>query len=178
MDDTERRSLSQNEIFQVLSNHRRQRVIEICEQSVEPVSLSDLSKKIAATEQGKEVAELTGKERKRIYTSLQQTHLPMMARADVIKYDGRTVELTEDGSAITVYMDIVPSGTVSWAVYYFGLSAISTLALVGVYFDFYPPQLPDIMVAVLITVVFGSSSIVHLYVTEQLPTDWFPVQFK
>ncbi|MFC6907237.1 hypothetical protein ACFQGH_19090 [Halalkalicoccus tibetensis] len=153
-------------------------MIEICEQSVEPVSLSDLAQEIAATEQEKEVAELTGKERKRIYTSLQQVHLPMMARANVIEYDGRTVELTEDGSDITIYMDIVPSGTVSWAVYYFGLSVISTITLIGVYFDVYPPQLPDIIWAVLITAVFGSSSIVHLYVIKQFSMGWFPVQFK
>lgn len=170
--------LSQNEIFQILSSHRRQRVIEICERATAPVSLSDLAQEIAAIEEEKEITELTGTERKRIYTSLQQTHLPRMARAEVINYDGRTIELTKEGSAITEYTDMVPPGTISWAVYYFGLSLISAITVAGVYIDIYPAYIPDITWAVLITILVGSSSIVQLYTTGQLPTNYFPLRLK
>lgn len=167
-----------DELFQILSSHRRQQVIKICDQAQEPVALSQLAQRIAATEQGKEIDELTGKERKRIYTSLQQTHLPMMARADVIEYDGRTAELTEDGAELSVYMDIVPPGTISWAAYYFGLSVICGIVITGVHLGIYPQQIPEITWAVLITLLVSTSSIVHLYTTGQLPTSYFPFQLK
>ncbi|TKX52849.1 hypothetical protein EXE45_18915, partial [Halorubrum sp. SP9] len=63
-----------NELYDLLSNHRRRYVIHFCKQADDPITLSDLAEQVAAREQDKSVPELTSAERKRVYTSLQQTH--------------------------------------------------------------------------------------------------------
>lgn len=80
-------SLSEDEIFNLLSSSRRRSVLRRLLREDEPVGLQQLADEIAAQENDKVIDELTDRERKRVYVSLYQTHVPTMADADVLDYD-------------------------------------------------------------------------------------------
>ncbi|GAB3701648.1 hypothetical protein GCM10028858_17190 [Halorubrum pallidum] len=152
-----------DELYDLLSNHRRRYVIHFCKQSDEPLTLSDLAERVAAREQDKSVAELTSAERKRVYTSLQQTHLDRLADAGMIEYDGNQIELTDGAAALDVYLDVVPEGSISWGAYYLGVSLLSALVLAGVWVGFVPTEtVPEIGWAAMILAVFLVSSIAQV----------------
>lgn len=163
---TEQRKYTQpekDEIYDLLSNHRRRYVIHFCKEADEPLTLSDLAEKVAAREQDKAVAELTSAERKRVYTSLQQTHLDRLADADMIDYDGDEIELTDGATELDVYLDVVPEGSIPWGVYYLGISLLSAVVLAGVWIGFVPTEtVPAIGWAALILVVFLASSVAQV----------------
>lgn len=149
-----------NELYDLLSNHRRRYVIHFCKQSDDPLTLSDLAEMIAAREQDKSVPEITSAERKRVYTSLQQTHLDRLANAGMIEYDGDEIELTEEAALLDVYLDVVPEGSIPWGIYYLGVSLLSTVVLSGIWVGFVPTEtVPELGWMVLILAVFLLSSI-------------------
>ncbi|GAA0720783.1 hypothetical protein J2744_001644 [Halorubrum trapanicum] len=153
----------QDEIYDLLSNHRRRYVIHFCKQADGPVSLSDLAERVAAREQDKSVSELTSSERKRVYTSLQQTHLDRLAEADMVEYDGREVELTENATELDVYLDVVPEGSIPWGVYYLGLSLLAVVVLGGVWIGFVPTEpVPELGWAAIVVAVFLASSVAQV----------------
>ena len=152
-----------DELYDLLSNHRRRYVIHFCKRADGPLTLSDLAEKVAAREQDKTVAELTSAERKRVYTSLQQTHLNRLADAGMIDYDGDEVELTDEAAQLDVYLDVVPEGSIPWGVYYLGLSGLSAVVLAGVWVDVVPTEfLPDLGWAALILAAFSISAVVQV----------------
>ncbi|TKX72484.1 hypothetical protein EXE46_15810 [Halorubrum sp. GN11_10-6_MGM] len=157
-----------DELYDLLSNHRRRYVIHFCKQADEPVSLSDLAEKVAAREQDKPVAELTSAERKRVYTSLQQTHLDRLAEAGMVHYDGDEIELTEDATELDVYLDVVPEGSIPWGVYYFGVSVLSAVVLGGVWVGFVPTEtVPELGWAAIVLLIFFVSSVAQVLQNRQ-----------
>jgi len=156
------------EIFDLLSNHRRRYAIHFCKQQDEAVSLSDVAEQVAAWEQDKPVEELTSAERKRVYTSLQQTHLPTLSDSGMIEFDGSEVTLTDEAEQMEVYMDVVPGDSIPWGEYYLGLSAVGMLVLAGVWFEVLPTDIvPTVGWSALILAVFAGSAIYHIYQSRQ-----------
>ncbi|MEF8831133.1 MAG: hypothetical protein V5A23_06300 [Halobacteriales archaeon] len=154
----------QGEVFDLLSNHRRRYTIHFCKQEECPVSLSDLAEQVAAWEQEKELEEIEWEERKRVYTSLQQTHLPTLDDAGMINYEDGEVELTDRADELEVYMDVVPGESIPWGVYYLGLSAVGFGVLGGVWFDVLPTGLvPAAGWAAVVVAAFTVSAAVHVY---------------
>ena len=157
-------SPGRGEIFDLLSNHRRRYAIHYCKGAEDPVTLSDLAEQVAAWEEDKEIAELTSAERKRVYTSLQQTHLPTLDRAGVVVFENGEVELTERASELDVYLDVVPADSIPWGVYYLGLSAVAFAVLGGLWFGILPTEtVTTIVWATLLVSMFAVSSLVHVY---------------
>jgi hypothetical protein len=151
------------EIFGLLSNHRRRYAIHYCKRENEPVELGDLAEHVAAWELEKEIAELTAAERKRVYTSLQQSHLPTLERAGMVVFDDRTIELTEEAAELDVYLDIVPGDSVPWGVYYLGLSALASVVMVGLWLEVVPTEtISALGWTTLVVGLFAASSIVHV----------------
>lgn len=163
MQDT---GVDRDETFNLLSNHRRRYALHYCKRRDDPVTLSDLAEQVAAWEHNKSVSEITSSERKRTYTSLQQTHLPSMEEAGIIEWDDN-IELTPAAERLNVYMDIVPEASVSWGVYYLWLSAIGGVVLAFAWFDLVPVPAPDMVWAVLVVAGFGVSAAVHVYRNRQ-----------
>jgi hypothetical protein len=99
-----------------------------------PVAVQELAEEIAAMENDVEVAELTSQQRKRVYVSLYQTHLPKMAQMNAIEYDkdAGTVQLTNQTNNIDRYLTNSEQATYPWAFHYAVLAALSmtTIALV------------------------------------------------
>jgi len=157
-----------DELFSILSNHRRRYTIQFCKQEDGAATLSDLAEQVAAWEEEKTVSELTSAERKRVYTSLQQTHLPTLADAGMIRYEDHEIELTDAADELDVYMDVVPGDSVPWGVYYLGLSVVGVLILGGVYIDVLPTDpVTPLGWGLLVVALFGCSALVHTYTSNK-----------
>jgi hypothetical protein len=150
------------EIFGLLSNHRRRYTIRFCKNNGS-ATLSELAEYIAAIEQDKSPAEITSAERKRVYTSLQQTHLDRLEEAGMINYDGDTVELTERAEQLDVYLDIVPEGSVPWSIYYLGLSSLTGIVVLAFWAGFVPTTVISETLAMAgIVFLFAASAVAHV----------------
>nr|WP_254525441.1 hypothetical protein [Natrinema caseinilyticum] len=156
-------------MFDLLSNQRRRYAIHYCKREDEPVTLGDLAEHVAAWELEKDLDEITSAERKRVYTSLQQSHLPTLERADVIEFDDRTIELTDEAAELDVYLDIVPGNSVSWGVYYLGLTGVGSVVMAGLWLEVVPTEtIPELGWATLVFALFAVSAIVHVTQTRRL----------
>ena len=158
------RAPGRGEIFDLLSNHRRRYAIHYCKGAEDPVTRSDLAEQVAAWEEDKEIAELNSAERKRVYTSLQQTHLPTLDRAGMVVFENGEVELTERASELDVYLVVVPADSIPCGVYYLGLSAVAFGVLGGLWTGIVPTETVTTLVwATLLVSMFAVSSLVHVY---------------
>jgi hypothetical protein len=156
------------EVFDLLSNHRRRYVIHFCKQREGPVTVSDVAEQVAAWENDKTVEAIDSAERKRVYTSLQQTHLPTLADADMIAYENGTVELTDRVRELDVYLDIVPSDSIPWGVYYLGLSAVGFGVVGAVAAGVLPTEpVPAVGWAAFVMTIFAVSSAYHVYQSQK-----------
>lgn len=157
------------DIFDLLSNQRRRYTIHYCKRENEPVTIGDLAEHVAAWELDKEVAELTSAERKRVYTSLQQTHLPTLERADVIEFDDRTIELTDEAAALDVYLDVVPADSIPWGVYYLGLAVLGGVIIGGLWLEVVPAgTVSELGWATMVFVLFAFSAVVHVVQSRRM----------
>lgn len=85
--ELERGELSPDKLFEILKNERRRRVLRYLWDNDGKASLGTLAEHIAAIENDTTVASLSSAQRKRVYVALYQSHLPKMARNDVIDFD-------------------------------------------------------------------------------------------
>jgi hypothetical protein len=119
--------LSKSDIFGVLQNERRRRILELLYEQ-EKLSIRSLSEEIARLESGAE--EPSSSIRKSIYISLLQTHIPKMESLNVITYNREkdSVELLPAAHDFDHYIETVKKGDIPWCQFYLGLS---TFAVVG-----------------------------------------------
>jgi hypothetical protein len=125
-------SLEAVEIHDVLSNERRQMVIDKLRESGGTMSARKLSEHIAECETGESPPPRNI--RQSAYVSLHQTHLPKLDDLGIVEYDesDKTVTLDETASReVGIYMETVPEYGISWSEYYIGLSVLGVLILVA-----------------------------------------------
>ena len=151
MDDD---GLSKDTIFSTLSNQRRRHVLHYMKHNEGPVRIRDLAEQIAAWENGIEVQEISYKQRKRVYTSLHQTHLPKLDDVGIVSYDRNrgTITLEDRARDLEIYLEVVPENEVPWSHYYLGIAAIG-----GGPFGL----VPDIAYAILLVLALAISSSIH-----------------
>lgn len=165
---------TKGEIFELLSSHRRRYTLQFCKQADGAVTLSELAEQVAAWEQEKPIEELTSAERKRVYTSLQQTHLDRLEEAGMITRERDEIELTDEAETLDVYLDIVPEESVPWSVYYLGLSFLSLTVLAGLWLDILPTEMiPSLAYATILIVVFVVSATIHYTQSSRYSLDEF-----
>lgn len=163
-----------DELYDLLSNHRRRYVLHFCKRVEGPVSLSELAEQVAAWEQDKPVEELTSAERKRVYTSLQQTHLNRLADAGIVEFEGDEIELTDQAKDLDIYLDIVPAESVPWGVYYLGVSVLGAIVLGGVAVGFVPTDtVPAVGWAFVVLGVFLVSAVAQVIQNRRYRLDQF-----
>lgn len=78
--------LTPEETFTLLRNERRRAALRRLRTEPE-TTLTDLSERVAAAETDTSPERLSAADRKRVYISLYQTHLPALAEAGVVDYD-------------------------------------------------------------------------------------------
>ncbi|KTG07819.1 hypothetical protein AUR64_01965 [Haloprofundus marisrubri] len=79
--------LTQGELFDTLCNQRRLGIIRHLRANGGASKLSPLVDYVAATENDKQPGELARAERRRVYISLYQTHLPMLEERGIVEWD-------------------------------------------------------------------------------------------
>lgn len=121
-------------VFGMLQNERRRRVLEYLRDN-ETTTQSELAEHVAAIENGVPRGSLTSTQRKRVYVSLYQSHLPKLHDAGAVEYDPDrgTVERVPGTDEFLQYIDSVEAETrnpsVSRAGYTLGGAALIAVAL-------------------------------------------------
>lgn len=93
-------------IFTILKNRRRRLVLEYL-RTHESTTQSDLARHVAAVENGIDEAAVTSTERKRVYVSLYQAHLPKLDDLGAVSFDRDrgTVERTAKTDELLACLD-------------------------------------------------------------------------
>jgi hypothetical protein len=167
--DEQTESLTRDEIFEMLSNRRRRFVLQYLKNREEAGTLSNLAEHVAAWENDSTVQGISASERKTVYSSLQQFHLPKMDDTGVVEFDRRAgvVELTDAASELDIYLEVVDRYDIPWSFYYMGLSAIGAI-LVGLASAGVQPfaALPAIGWTVFVLGTFAVSSVSHFLLSR------------
>lgn len=98
--------LDRDVIFGTLKNRRRRDVLRYIRDEGGRSTIRDVSEHVAAVENDVSVPMVTSKQRKRVYVSLYQVHLPGMDRDGIVSF-GRSgsIELTPRSEEVFAYLD-------------------------------------------------------------------------
>ncbi|WP_137287574.1 DUF7344 domain-containing protein [Halorussus salinisoli] len=122
-------------MFDLLGNSRRRRVLRHLLEERE-ITLTDLSARIAAWENDVAVTDLSSRQRKQVYSSLYQTHIPRLSEHDIVAYDAddRRVRLTGDTERLHRFLDVEESHSGSsyqWSRYFLWTAVVGSAAIAG-----------------------------------------------
>lgn len=160
-------SISEETVFHVLRNRRRRYALHYLKQRGETVSVGQLAEQVAAWENDTPVEAVSSTERKRVYISLLQSHLPTLDEAGMVDFDDSTstVGLTEAARNVDIYVELVSKNDNRWPRYYLALAAVSAVFVVGVWSDVEPlTAVPDVVWFGLVVALFTlTASIHHVY---------------
>jgi hypothetical protein len=158
-------TLDQDVVFDVLSSPRRRYAISILNRRGEPMELTELAEEVAALEADTTVDELDKQQRKRVYVSLYQTHVPKLEEVGIVDYDpdAGTVTLADDADA-----------AYPWPQYYLAVSVVASTALAAAVLDVSVfAAVPDAVVAGATVLTFLALAAVQ-YLVESVGNDTPP----
>ena len=161
--------LSTDEIFALLSNGRRRHVLQFLSENGGEIKLRELATIIAAEENDLEPVEVNYTQRKRLYTSLYQSHLPRMERSGVVEYDRNSglVTLGPAAEGFDAYLEVVGKNEFTWSEFYLGLTGL--FAAVTLAFATGTPPFVSIGPTALLTVltlILFVSAVAHIQYTR------------
>lgn len=119
--------LSQNTVFEIFSNTRRRMVLYYLRDRGGPVPVEELAAEVAAFENDANVDDLSRQQRKRVYVSLYQTHLPKLEEAGVIDYKDDGIQLTDRARKMDTYLTPCSPPERSWELYYLLVAVVGGL---------------------------------------------------
>ena len=162
--------LSEDDVFEMLSNRRRRFVIHALKRAEEPVDVSELSTHVTAWERGVEPDAVKYEDRRNVYSTLQRTHLPKLEEKNVVRVDEETnlVEPTPTLDDLDVYIEVLRGREIPWSLYYFGLAVLAALVLFGVAIGV--PGLAALdgtTAAVFVVTAFTVSALLHYHYGER-----------
>ena len=163
--------LSKGEIFDVLQNERRRYALQYLREHDGPVQLGDLASHVAAQEYDCPDSAVTSAQRKRVYTTLQQSHLPRMHDTGIIDYDDENgiISKTAHTEELTIYLEIVPGSEFPWREYYLSLGAVSLAIVTILWVGVYPfTVIPPLVWTTLIAIVLSVSAAYHTYAGREM----------
>ncbi|WP_199174946.1 DUF7344 domain-containing protein [Halegenticoccus soli] len=107
----EKRELSTDDLFHILQNQRRRRVLKYMQGREGPVDMRDVAEQVAAWEHDTTVEALTSDERQRVYIALYQSHLPKLDEKGILEYNQSRglVERTPLAERFDPYLDLEPT---------------------------------------------------------------------
>lgn len=167
---SDERALSEDELFTILANQRRRHIIHALLNTGESVDIGTLSEEIAAWEDDLTTDEISSADRKRVYTALQQSHLPKLDNAGVVDFDSDrgTVEPTPTLEDVEIYMDIVYGREIPWSDYYSGLTILAATILSGTALGLRPfTILPPSGWYAFVIVMFAVSVLAHRHHSQR-----------
>ena len=155
---------SEDELFELLANRRRRYLIELLAGGTGRSDIGTMATRIAARENGVDVAAVTNEERKRVYTALQQSHLPKMDAAGIIEFDKQRGEITPQSGLDDTdsYLREMRRNETPWQRYYLGLTVVSLPIILAVWSGLWPFNLLSPLAwSVAIVAGFGCVSLLH-----------------
>jgi hypothetical protein len=161
---------TEQEVFDILSNRRRRYALYALSND-DTATIGSLAERIAAWENGCPVEEVTSTERKRVYTALQQSHLPKLERTGLISFDHDTgrVHPTDTVGEMDIYLEVVGEEQLSWDQYYLGLSTVSAGIVVAVWLGLPPFRaLSPLLWMTIVVSLFAVSATIHNYRSANL----------
>lgn len=160
---------SRTDIYHVLSNERRRYVLHyLLQQEDNAASKYELSKQVAAWENGVPIEEVTSSQRKRVYVALHQNHVPQMIKRGTVEYADDQVVLADDVEDIDVYMDVVRGGDIPWSQFYLGLGTVGGGATVAGWVGLIPfSLLPGYVWALVVALSVAVTGAVHTYLNRK-----------
>jgi hypothetical protein len=170
-EETTTETISRDDAFEVLSNQRRRYTLHYLQHNRDDATLSDVAEQVAAWENEKGVPEVASSERKTVYTSLQQFHLPKLDAQGVVEFDQRSgeIELTERAADLDIYLEVVDQYDIPWSYYYLGLSLVGTILVALSWAGIAPfAGIPFIGWAAFLLGAFFVSSVSHMYLTREM----------
>jgi len=170
-------SLSQDVVFDLLSSPRRRYVLYLLRETDEPVELTTLAERVAAWENDTVVDQITEQERKRVYVSLYQTHIPRLAETGAVEYDKDSglVSLAADSREIDTYLEQAEDG-LRWEWIYLLLASASAVVLalrlleVGLFAGL-SESLITVVVIVAFAVTAGAHTLYRLRSRDSIPSE-------
>ena len=124
-------NLTQAELFDVFSNARRRRTVQYLTHQGGACDLAPLVEQVAAWENDIDPDEVTRTQRRRVYISLYQTHLPMLEEHEIVDWDpdDHTIQLIPHEEVFEPYLDHRLENQRSWHRLYVTVTALGVLAL-------------------------------------------------
>ena len=163
-------SLSEETVFDVLSNRRRRFAVHALKRAEGHVTVADLSTRIAAWEHGIDPDAVDYDQRRNVHSTLKRTHLPMLEESGVIEYDAEA-NVVEPAAALAdldIYIEVLRGREIPWSQYYLGLAGLSLAVLLAVGtgvpgFALFDP----LDVSAFTVTAFAVSAAVHYYYGER-----------
>lgn len=161
--------LSHDEFFDLLSNHRRRYTLHYVTQKGETATIGELSEQIAAWENEIKLETVSYDERKRVYTSLQQVHLPRMDKKGVVEFDDRrgTVDIGPTAEDLEVYLEIVSENDIPWSQFYLTLAGVNGGILIAAMAGLPGFQLlSNLALSIFTVTTFFVAALAHVYLSK------------
>jgi hypothetical protein len=161
---------TEQEVFDILSNRRRRYALYALLND-DTTTIGSLAERIAAWENDCTVDEVTSTERKRVYTALQQSHLPKLERTGLVSFDRETgrVHPTDTVDEMDIYLEVVSEEQLSWDQYYLGLSAVAVGIVAAIWLGLPPFQaLSPLLWMTFVVGLFAVSAAIHNYRSANL----------
>ena len=154
--------LEADELLKLLSNERRRLSVQILQQN-EEITVRELSELVASLELEKDIEELSQNEIKRVYTALQQSHLPKLAKAGVIEYDKSSGVIKEGTKLndISIQHEVETYGVVSLRRVLFASTfgtSIFAFLTGGIVGEIATYVLPLLILILILTLLYSSKS--------------------
>jgi hypothetical protein len=168
--ETETGRISTDDLFFTLSNERRRHVLEYLRERRERVQMRELVREVAAREHGIEPDALTYDQRKSVYVSLRQTHLPKLDSLGIVRFDpdGGTIELVDGVADFDFYYEPVRPDDLSWGTFHVGLAGLLALVVAAGMLGVFPfGVLPGWALPWLVVVVYAVAGGVQASLTRK-----------
>jgi len=124
---SENLQLEQNDLFDILSSARRRYVLYLLDENGE-MKLMDLAEHVAAWENEIDREAVTNDQRKRVYVSLYQTHVPRLEEFGLVEYEAENGSVSPAESANTIRPYLTTEGfSAVWQYLYPPLIVVSLL---------------------------------------------------
>ncbi|ELY49493.1 DUF7344 domain-containing protein [Natronorubrum sulfidifaciens] len=123
--------LTQAELFDVFSNARRRRTVQYLKRQGGDCDLAPLVEQVAAWENEISPDEVTRTQRRRVYISLYQTHLPMLEEHGIVDWDpdDHAIELLPGDDVFEPYLDQRLEDDRPWHRLYMSVTSLGVVAL-------------------------------------------------
>lgn len=162
--------LSEETIFDVLSNQRRRFAIHALKHADGPMEVKEVSEHVAAWEHGISPNAVEYDQRRNVHSTLTRTHLPLLEKNGVIEYDeeANLVEPTAALNDLDIYIEVLRGREIPWSQYYLVLAGFTAVALLAIQIGVPGfAAIEPVAASVFTVTVFAVSALAHHYYGER-----------